>query len=220
MRASSTLRFTAILLAVVGVAAAACTDVEKPTEAPPMAAASELVANHMPKQGQLPPTSALLAPPLYAALDGASSGAAGGALQLGVNASGAIPRHADDFLRSVAVFGYAWVDLDTGRGIVAVIHPVIGRDSRQNPAGWHTHPVELIGGTTTSGGTSDFCLASIGRSQAGLAIHDDGLTVTMADRWARLAPGALDVAAAFVVQRDAGCSATGLGVDVLDTETI
>jgi hypothetical protein len=39
------------------------------------------------------------------------------------------------FIHSVAVFGYAWADLDTGKGIVAVIHPTIGRDSRQNPDG-------------------------------------------------------------------------------------
>ena len=44
------------------------------------------------------------------------------------------------FIRSVAVFGFAWVDLGAGQAVVAVIHPTIGGDSHQNPDGWHTHP--------------------------------------------------------------------------------
>jgi len=221
MRRSVTFSFTTVpLAALVGLAAVACTDLQQPTEAPSMTAESGVAAAHMPKHGRQPLVAAVLALPSYAALDGASVGGAGGALHLSVDASGEIPRHADDFVHSVAVFGYAWADLDTGRGIVAVIHPTIGRDSRQNPAGWHTHPVELTAGTTALGGTSDFCLVSIGRSQAGIAIRGDELSVHIADRWAGIAPAALDVAAAFVVQADAGCSATGLGVDVLDTETL
>jgi hypothetical protein len=42
----------------------------------------------------------------------------------------------------------------------------------------------------------------------------------MALRWAGLDVNALDVAASFVVQADAGCSGSGLGVDVLDTEAL
>jgi hypothetical protein len=141
-------------------------------------------------------------------------------MQLSVDAAGDIPRQPDAFIHSVAVFGYAWADLDTGKGIVAVIHPTIGRDSKQNPDGWHTHPVQLTGGTTTSGGTSDFCIVSIGRSQAGIAIQGGVMRTNVALRWAGLSVNALDVAASFVVQVDAGCSGSGLGVAVLDTEAL
>jgi hypothetical protein len=70
-------------------------------------------------------------------------------------------------------------------------------------------------GTTGSGGTSDFCVVSIGRSQAGIAIHDDLMRTSIALRWAGIGAGAPDVAASFVVQLDAGCSGSGLGVAIL-----
>ena len=160
-----------------------------------------------------------MAAPDYTGLDDAAAEGRGGSVSLMVNASGSIPRFPDDYVSSVAVFGYAWADLGTGRGIVAAIHPVIGRDSRQNPDGWHTHPVQLTAGTKPSG-TSDFCIVSIGTSQGGIAIQGDILRVNMADHWAGVSAGAVDVAAAFKVQGDAGCAATGLGVVVLDAETL
>lgn len=162
----------------------------------------------------------LVAAPSYTQLDDAAARGSGGSIHLTVNAGGGIPRHPDAFIRSVAVFGYAWADLGTGKAIVAVIHPTIGRDSRQNPKGWHTHPVQLATGTIASGGTSDFCIVSIGRSQAGIAIRADRMRTNMALRWAGLAVSALDVAASFVVQPDPDCDGSGLGVDVLDTEAL
>jgi hypothetical protein len=179
---------------------------------------AELLA-HTPRSAVL--GAALLAAlPDYTQLDGAVVRGSGGSMHLSVDAAGDIPRQPDAFIHSVAVFGYAWADLDTGKGIVAVIHPTIGRDSRQNPDGWHTHPVQLTGGTTTTGGTSDFCIVSIGRSQAGIAMQGDLLRTNMALQWAGLDVNALDVAASFVVQGDAGCSGSGLGVALLDTETL
>ncbi|HUP02080.1 MAG TPA: hypothetical protein VM737_11240 [Gemmatimonadota bacterium] len=150
--------------------------------------------------------------PDYATLDDAgASGNPGGALKLSVDAAGAIPRFPDAFIEENPVFGYAWADLDTGAGIVAVIHPAIGRDSRQNPDGWHTHPVVLSGGENF-----DFCVESIGGSQAGIAIRATVLEVNMAARQAGLSAADLDVAAAFVVQGDGDCVTTELGVEVLD----
>ena len=184
-----------------------------PTQSDP-----ELLA-HTPRSG-VPGAALLAALPDYTQLDGAAVRGSGGSMQLSVDAAGDIPRQPDAFIHSVAVFGYAWADLDTGKGIVAVIHPTIGRDSKQNPDGWHTHPVQLTGGTTTSGGTSDFCIVSIGRSQAGIAIQGNLLRTNMALQWAGLDVNALDVAASFVVQADAGCSGSGLGVAVLDTEAL
>lgn len=188
---------------------------EQPSDIQSDDADSELFA-HTPPEAS---TAALLALPDYTQLDDAAVRGSGGSMQLSVDAAGDIPRQPDAFIQSVAVFGYAWADLATGKGIVAVIHPTIGRDSKQNPDGWHTHPVQLTGGTTATGGTSDFCIVSIGRSQAGIAIQGELMRTNMALQWAGLDVNALDVAS-FVVQADAGCSGSGLGVDVLDTENL
>jgi len=178
-----------------------------------------VLLSHSPAHHGVSQSVSITATPSYSGLDDAAAEASGGAVSLMVNASGSIPRFPDEFLSSVAVFGYAWADLGTGRGIVAVIHPVIGRDSRQNPDGWHTHPVQLTGGTKPSG-TSDFCIVSIGTSQGGIAIQGDVLRVQMADQWAGVSADALDVAAAFKVQGDTGCTATGLGVALLDAQAL
>lgn len=175
-----------------------------------------LAAHAPPSFGKGGPPVTLSSYPDYATLDGASATGNAGSLSLGINAGAPIPRFPDTFIVSVAVFGYAWVDAATGRGIVAVIHPVIGRDSRQNPDGWHNHPVQLTGGT----GISEFCIVEIGRSQGGIVIRGDELRLNLAARWAGLSAEALDVAAAFVVQPDEECAATGLGVRVLDAETL
>jgi hypothetical protein len=193
---------------------------EQPSDLQPDAPGDSELLAHTPHAAPTATAALLAAAPDYSQLDGASVQGSGGSIQLGVDAGGEIPRQADSFIESVAVFGYAWADLDTGQGIVAVIHPAIGRDSNQNPDGWHTHPVQLTGGTVGNGGTSDFCIVSIGRSQAGIAIQTDRMQTNISVHWAGLDADALDVAASFIVQIDAGCSGTGLGVDVLDTESL
>jgi len=157
-----------------------------------------------------------LAVPSYATLDDAAVASAGGALKLEADAAGEIPRHADTYIGGVAVFGYAWADLGTGRAVVAVIHPAIGRDSNQNPDAWHTHPVQLAAGA----GASNFCIVSLGTSQAGIAIVGDQIRVSVARNQAGLSADDLDVAAAFIVQPEAGCTATGLGVKVLSAANL
>lgn len=149
----------------------------------------------------------------YTDLTGATARSVQGTLHLSVETAGPVPRFPDAFIGSVAVFGYGWVDGDTGDGVVAVIHPLIGRDSHQNPDGWHTHPVTLA-----AGNAFDFCLAGIGTSQGGLSIVGNGLRLRMALRQAGVAADDLDVAAAFIVAVDAGCAGLGLGVDVLDAQ--
>ena len=206
------------LLPALACITVGCADVQQPNRSVPLASHSDhaLLAAHTPGGARQASVTPLVVAE-YTTLDGASATGDGGSIKLSVNAGGEIPRHPDSFIESVAVFGFAWADLATGNGIVAVLHPAIGRDSRQNPDGWHTHTVLLAGGTTGTGGTSDFCIAGLGRSQAGIAIHDDELVVSMSGHWAGLSTDELDVAAAFVVQPDTGCSATGLGVDVLAT---
>lgn len=98
---------------------------------------------------------------------------------------------------------------------VAVIHPLIGRDSNQNPDSWHTHPVQLTGGT----GDSDFCIVGIGTSQGGIAMQGDQLRVNVAAEHAGFQVSDLDVAASFVVQGDNACW-SGLAVMVLDTAAL
>src|SRR5947209_13281284 len=68
---------------------------------------------------------------------------------LSVTTKAPIPRHPDAFIRSNPVVGFAWVDAQTNKAFVATIHPVLGRDSNQNPHGWHAHTVTLTSGVTS-----------------------------------------------------------------------
>jgi len=196
---------------VVSFTLAGCDDLTRPRQS-----ASPAVAAHDPTRHGGGSAVVISALPDYTTVESADAAASGGALKLEADVAGDIPRHADTYISSVAVFGYAWADLATGRGIVAVIHPAIGRDSNQNPDAWHTHPVQLAGGA----GTSNFCIVSLGTSQAGIAIVGDAIRVNIAQAQAGLSAGDLDVTAAFIVQPEAGCAATGLGVKVLSAVTL
>lgn len=131
------------------------------------------------------------------------------AARLAVTTKASIPRHPDAFIRSNPVVGVAWVDLATSKAFVATIHPVIGRDSHQNPRGWHAHTVTLSGGATAP---NDFCLASIDSSPtAGISIHGKTMRVNVRTSKLPVAPGAFDAATGFTVQHEAAC-ASGLAV--------
>ena len=190
---------------------AACDDLGSPKQT-----ASPTVAAHDPSRHGGGSAVVAAAVPSYATIERAGAADVGGALKLEADAAGDIPRHADTYIGGVAVFGYAWADLATGRAIVAVIHPAIGRDSNQNPDAWHTHPVQLAAGA----GASNFCIVSLGTSQAGIAIVGDEIRVNVADHQAGLSAGDLDVAAAFIVQPEGGCAATGLGVKILSAANL
>ena len=185
---------------------AACDDLTRPKQS-----VSPSVAAHDPTRHAASSAVEISALPDYTTVEGADAAGDGGSIKLEVDAAGGIPRFPDTYTSGVAVFGYAWADLGTGRAVVAVIHPAIGRDSNQNPDAWHTHPVQLAGGA----GASNFCVVSIGTSQAGIAIVGDRMRVAMATVQVGLSAGDLDVVAAFIVQPEAGCAGTGLGVKVL-----
>lgn len=205
-------RLTLLPVAVLTLGAALLGAACSPDQPTPTAVSEEsnvLLAHSPAHHGVSPQVISTTSLPSYTQLDAAAAEGNQGALHLSIEAGGAIPRFPDEFIRSVAVFGYAWVDGDIGGGVVAVIHPLIGRDSRQNPDGWHTHPVQL-----TAPGSFNFCIVSIGTSQGGISIQGDRMRVNMARQQAGLSAEALDVAAAFVVRPDAGC-ASGLGVEVL-----
>lgn len=174
------------------------------------------LAAHNPSTHGVAASVTIQSQPAYGDVDEGDVTVRGGSVHLAVNTGGPIPRFPDSFITSVAVFGYAWADLDTGAAIVSVIHPVIGRDSRQNPDGWHTHPVQLSAGSAAS----DFCIVNIGGSQAGIRILGNAMNLSVPARWVPVAGTALDVVASFVVQADAACPGSGLGVAVLDATAL
>jgi hypothetical protein len=131
--------------------------------------------------------------------------------RLSVTTKASIPRHPDAFIKSNPVVGFGWVDVATGKGFVVTIHPVIGRDSHQNPRGWHAHRVTLSGGATAP---NDFCLASIDASPtAGISIHGKTMRVNVRTSKLPVAPSAFDVTTGFTVQHDTACT-SGLAVRV------
>lgn len=149
--------------------------------------------------------------PPYTVLEDASATTNnGGVLFASIEALGTMPRFPDQFIESVLVFGFAWVDIDTGEGIVAAIHPDF-RDSNQNPDKWHTHPVQLSSGDGTS---SDFCIEELGTSQGGIRLNGNVMDVRMPNTFTDgITP---NVAASFIVAEDLNCETTELGVIILD----
>ena len=131
--------------------------------------------------------------------------------KLSVTTNGAIPRQPDSFINSNPVVGLAWADLDTGKVFVTTIHPVLGRDSHQNPDGWHPHTATLTGGATRP---HDFCVASIDSTPtSGISIHDANMNVNVQKSSLPVAPEAFDAAVGFTIQADTAC-ASGLAVQI------
>jgi len=125
---------------------------------------------------------------------------------------GAIPITPDAFIDGNIAVGYAWADVNTGKALVAVIHPSFV-DSRQQPDGWHVHTVTLGGGATSP---NDFCVASVDSAPtAGIGIS--GSTLTLNILQSKLpsgeTPATLSAVVSFTLQSDAGC-ASGLAVQI------
>ena len=135
-------------------------------------------------------------------------------VSLSVETDRTIPKQPDEFIGGQAIVGIAWVDAGTLSGVVATIHPVLGRDSHQRPGGWHLHTARLSGGTTDS----DLCLVAVTSTPTGgISIQGSTLSVNL-DRSsmpAGVGPEDVDLATGFIVQGDAGC-ASGFGVDTLN----
>ena len=147
--------------------------------------------------------------PAYTHVDDWSASTRGPVATLAVTTDGAIPRRADAFIAGNPVVGLAWADLDTGKVVVATIHPVLGRDSHQNPDSWHAHTATLGGGATSP---NDLCIRSIDSTPtAGIAIQGSSMTVRIRADRLPVATSAIDAAVGFTIQADAGC-ASGLAV--------
>jgi hypothetical protein len=128
-------------------------------------------------------------------------------LKTTITADSRIPKEPDSFIRSVLVYGYGWVDTDTGKAFTTLIHPNF-RDSTKNPDKWHGHPVTLTTGTANS----DFCVAYIGdgenTAEGGISIDDETRTMKTSTSLAKLnglKTTDIDTAASFIVQEDSAC---------------
>lgn len=127
--------------------------------------------------------------------------------KLSVTAADDIPRKTD--VSPDAVAGFAWADLDSGKVLVATIHPDF-RDSAQNPDSWHLHAAQLAAPV----GDHDFCIDSfLPNPQGGISIQGDQMTVNLENSQMPFATSDIDGAVGFVVNPQEGCG-TGLAVDV------
>jgi len=148
----------------------------------------------------------------HAVVTSATADEKGGSLKLSVTTGGDISRFPDALASSALVFGYAWVDLDTGDVVLATIHPNAGRDSNQNPDAWHPHPGVL----GQEGQSSDFCVTSLGTAQGVIKIKGNTLSLNITTSQAGVSADDLDVAVAFKVVEDLDCD-TELGVNLTAT---
>ena len=125
-----------------------------------------------------------------------------------------IPKKPDAFIGSHPVAGIAWADLDTGKVLVATIHPVLGRDSNQRPDSWHIHTATLTGGATAP---QDFCVASIDSTPtAGINIQGSTISINIKTDKLPFSVSDIDGAVGFTIDGDAGTGcALGLAVTIL-----
>lgn len=123
-----------------------------------------------------------------------------GKIKLTVTTNGDIPKKPDEDIKSVLGFGFAW--LDGSKAIVTAIHPDFD-DSAQNPNAWHTHTVTLDG---------DNCITHLGKSQGGVIIKGNTMTLQFSKEFA----GNIDPSqvASFKLVEDKSCP-LGVKVDVL-----
>jgi len=156
--------------------------------------------------------TASLSGPAYLAVKSFTAGSQNGeTAKLSVTTNGGIPRQPDSFIKSNPVVGFAWADLGAGKVFVTTIHPVLGRDSHQNPDSWHAHTATLAGGATAP---HDFCVASIDTTPtAGISIQGNTMAVNVQKSALPVAPEAFDAAVGFTIQPDSAC-ASGLAVQI------
>jgi len=129
--------------------------------------------------------------------------------KLSATTDDAIPRRADSFIHSHLIVGIAWADVNTGKVFVVTIHPLIGRDSHQNPDAWHAHTATVTGGATPP---NDFCLVSIDSTPtAGIQIHGNTMEVNVRLSASPEPPSSFNAAAGFTVEQDPACP-SGLAV--------
>ena len=129
---------------------------------------------------------------------------------LTIDASDDIPRRTS--VAPDAVAGFAFADLETGKVLVATIHPTF-RDSAQNPDSWHLHAAQLAAGENGH----DFCIDSFfPNPTGGISIQGDQMSINVRNSVMPFTVAEIDGAVGFVVNPEAACGGTGLAVDVTD----
>ena len=157
--------------------------------------------------------------PGYLAVEDWSASAEGPtAVRLSVTTDGFIPKRPDTFVGSNAIVGFGWVDGDTGRALVATIHPVIGRDSNQRPDSWHLHTVTLsLVDPDGANVGDDACVVSIDSTPtAGINLQGSELSVNLdsSSMPAGIGPEDIDLATGFTFNGNNSCAAPHLGVSI------
>ncbi|GEM_PF-1068164 len=154
--------------------------------------------------------SATVSTPSWMIVDDASKSQVGNIAKLSATTGSDIPRKPDSFVLDNVVTGIAWADLDTGKVVVATIHPILGRDSHQNPDSWHVHTASLAGGTSTSA----FCIASIDSTpEAGVTISGNTIQLNINTANLPVSVSDIDGAVGFTINPDVECG-SGLGVQI------
>ncbi|HSB83652.1 MAG TPA: hypothetical protein VLD64_04110, partial [Nitrosarchaeum sp.] len=152
------------------------------------------------------------ASPSWTTVTDFNKGSVGNIAVLQLTTGGNIPHRADSFVSSNAVVGFAWADLDTAKLVVATIHPVLGRDSHQNPDAWHIHTATLTSGANGH----PFCLASVDSTpEAGVSINQDSMVVRLNSADLPYALDDIDGAVGFTLNGEPACPPVpGLGIGV------
>ena len=153
---------------------------------------------------------AIISGPSYLTVSSAGVGCCRGdkMILLDVTTGGDIPRQPTDFIKSHLVAGIVWTNSDYSKAFMAVIHPVLGRDSNQNPDSWHLHTATLSSGA----GSADFCVVSIDSNpKAGIKIKGDTMNISAKQSDVPLTVGNLGLSDGFVIDPEPACS-SGLGL--------
>jgi hypothetical protein len=142
-------------------------------------------------------------------------------VQLSLATQGNIPLQADQFIYSNLLAGLGWVaklDSNTLKIFAMTIHPILGRDSApQDPMRWHAHAITLRNdGNNIPQQPHDLCIASIDSSpNAEIAINGNKLSVqTQMPNLPVSSIAAFSTAIGFTVQRDSGCTTSGLAAQI------
>jgi len=94
---------------------------------------------------------------------------------------GNIPHTADAYINSVLLFGLGCVDATGGFPfdfVNAVIHPTLGKDSKQNPNGWHIH-IGTFGPTAACAGVGFGNQATFTVVNGAVSINGNVLTMKL-----------------------------------------
>lgn len=155
--------------------------------------------------------------PNYADIDSATKSQTSNVLKGTVDATANIPHVPDSFIKSVLVYGYGWVDTNTGKAAVALIHPNF-RDSTKSPGTWHMHPITLGQGTTKS----TYCISYFGdgltTAEGGLPISQDVMKMSVGTSKVSLNASEVDTVSSFVIQEDSSCPAIPKLIDGQQTQ--